>query len=196
MSWKTEALECTSSPLHLCNRGVNGGALFLGSYDYHFWMELMARYLPRFRIELLMYSLMPNHYHICLLQHIAYEASHFIQQVSWRYAKHFNKRYRRFGHLFAGRFGPQIVTDDEGLLRLSHYIHMNPVAAKLCDHPEVWPYSSCAMYTDAGNGILVNTEPILKLVGGIDGYKRFLAEYNPDDPFSIHRFMVNGGMTK
>jgi putative transposase len=196
MSWKTEAIQCVSSPIHAFNRGVNGGSIFHDENDYHYWMELMARFVPHFSIQLLLYTLMPNHYHICLVQQSAYQVSFFLQQVCWRYARHFNKKYRRYGPLFAGRFGPEIVADDAGLLRLSHYIHMNPVEAKLCNGPGAWPYSSCGMYTDERGLILVNREPILKLVGGVDEYKRFLQEYNPDDPFSIHRFMKKNGGTK
>jgi putative transposase len=159
-------------------------------------MELMVRALPHYDIGLLFFALMSTHYHVTAIQHKAYEVSWFLQQVSWRYAKAFNRRYRRYGPVFAGRFSPEIVQDDAGLLRLSYYVHMNPVKARLCRDAESWPYSSCAAYVGNNGSALVTRDPILKLVGGPDEYRRFLAEYNPADPMSVHRFIKGSDWTK
>jgi putative transposase len=193
MKWRSDAVQCTSSPLHLYNRGVNGERIFLDAYDYKLWLDLMAKFLPLYQIELLVYALMPNHYHITLIQRVEYEVSRFLQQVCWRYVKSFNRRHRRYGSLFAGRFGLEIVQGEAGLLRLSHYIHMNPVTAKLCDTPQSWPYSSCGAYFNSEDAIpSIKREPLIQLVGGPEEYRRFLAEYNSSDPLSIFRFMKDG----
>lgn len=192
MSWKTLAVKCTTNALHLYNRGVNGMAIFRSDADYAYWTELMVEMLPKYQIEILLYSLMPNHWHISSIQQKAYEISCYLHDVCSRYARFFNKKYRRYGPLFAGRFHPQIVQDDVGLLRLSYYIHMNPVAAGLVADPSQWQYSSCSEYLEAGKGELIRKGSVLGLVGGVEEYRSFLKNYNPGDPFSANLFMKNG----
>ena len=191
MSWKTEAIRCTSNPLHVYNRGVDGMTIFRSDSDYAFCKELFVETLLKYEIELLLYTFMPNHYHISAVQEKAYEVSNVMQEIWWKYAKVFNKKYHRHGPLFSGRFRPKIVKDDAGLLRLSYYIHTNPVSAGLVSGPLLWPHSSCHEYLQKGGIGIVNPEPVLKLVGGLEQYERFLQEYNPNDPFSINGFLKN-----
>lgn len=195
MSWKSRAVQATSTPLHLYNRGVDSGLIFRHESDYKCWMMIMANALPRFGIDLLLYSLMPNHYHVSAIQQSAYEVSEYLKDVCWRYAKYFNKKYRRHGPVFSGRFRSQIIRDDAGLVRLSHYIHMNPVTAHLSTDPLQWSYSSCREYLGGRSGSLVKTDMILGLVGGVEEYARFLKEYDPADSMSVFRFLKNGGAT-
>jgi putative transposase len=189
MSWKTVEIQTISTPLHLYNRGVNGERIFCDAHDYEYWMELLARALPRYPLDLHLNVLMPNHYHMDVVQQEAYAVSWLMMEIGARYVRYFNKRHRRYGHLFQGRFVPKIVQDNAGLLRLSHYIHMNPVAAKLCSSPESWPYSSCSAYLGDGQPSLVKTAPVLNLVGGVEAYREFLATYDPGDPLSVYRFL-------
>jgi putative transposase len=192
MTSRTAALQSTQVPLHVYSRGVNGEVIFRDDYDYACWMDLMARAVPRYEVEPLVYNLMPNHHHTGLIQHKPYEVSWLMHDVSGKYAKFYNRRYHRFGALFAGRYTPKPVFDDAGLLRLSHYIHMNPVVARLSERPEAWPYGSSAIYIDGAEPGWVNKEPLLKLVGGEEEYRRFMREYDPMDPQSIHRFIKRG----
>ena len=46
-----------------------------------------------------------------------------------------------------------------------HYIHLNPVAAKMVDHPEDWPYSSCRDFSGARKGTLCNKQLAIDLLG-------------------------------
>jgi putative transposase len=192
MTWKTKAVRCTTSPLHLCNRGVDGMAIFRTAADYARWNEMMFAAISKYAIELLFYVLMPNHYHICAKQQQAYDVSFFLQDVCWRYAKAFNRKYKREGHLFARRFRPVIATDDVGLLRLSYYVHFNPVSAGLAAEPGLWPYGSCQEYLGLRTERTVNLDPVLSLVGGMEKYQKFLREYNPNDPCSIRSFLQKG----
>ena len=57
-----------------------------------------------------------------------------------------NHRNIRKGHLFQGRFKSILVDADEYLKQLSRYIHLNPVRAKLVEHPADHPWSSYPVY--------------------------------------------------
>lgn len=53
-----------------------------------------------------------------------------------------NRRHRRVGHLFQGRFQGILVDRDAYLLELSRYVVLNPVRAGLVKQPADWPWSS------------------------------------------------------
>jgi hypothetical protein len=48
--------------------------------------------------------------------------------LSW-YAQHFNRRHKRYGHLFQNRFKSFLCEEDPYLLELVRYIHLNPIRA-------------------------------------------------------------------
>lgn len=163
--------------------------IFRGDSDFVYWMELMAGAKTRFHVDLLLYSIMPNHYHFTVRQHEPYEVSWYLKAICERYARFFNNKYRRHGALFGGRFHAKLVYDDAGLLRLSHYIHMNPVSAGLVANPIDWRFSSCPAYLGPGGNELLSAETVLNLAGGIEGYRSFMANYDPADAMSIFRFL-------
>jgi REP element-mobilizing transposase RayT len=64
------------------------------------------------------------------------------------YTKAINKRYQRYGSLFAPRFRRLEVTSDDYARRLIRYIHANPVHHGFCKDIGEWPYSSWAHYSE------------------------------------------------
>jgi len=67
------------------------------------------------------------------------------------YAQAYNKQQRRKGNLFMHKFKRLLVQDDKYLLKLVHYIHLNPVTHGFCQKPGDWPYSSY--------GVLISDKP-------------------------------------
>jgi len=72
------------------------------------------------------YCLMPNHFHILLKAANPKEASLFMQKVATGYSMYFNKRNKRTGTLFEGKFKSRRVDTDTYFKRLLNYIHANP----------------------------------------------------------------------
>jgi hypothetical protein len=91
---------------------------------------------------------------------------------------------------FQGRYKIDDVNDDAGLLRLSRYVHFNPVSAGLVRSIFDWKYSSCREYAGTVNSGLVSVKPILDLVGGRDNSLDFLSRYDPSEPESAAGFLV------
>jgi len=50
--------------------------------------------------------------------------------LTW-YAQYFNRRHRRTGHLFENRYKSILCDEDNYLLALIRYIHLNPVRANI-----------------------------------------------------------------
>ncbi|MFC1678588.1 transposase [Elusimicrobiota bacterium] len=68
--------------------------------------------------------------------------SGFMRRLLGGYAREFNRRHGRVGHVFQGRFRSRLVLENNYMLELSRYINMNPVKAGLAERPEDYPWSS------------------------------------------------------
>ncbi len=74
-----------------------------------------------------------------------------MKQLNANYAIYFNKKYRRSGHLWQGRFKSWYVTDEAYLYTLMLYIEQNPLKAKIIKRLEEYPYSSYHYFLDVQN---------------------------------------------
>ncbi|OGM13753.1 hypothetical protein A3A76_03760 [Candidatus Woesebacteria bacterium RIFCSPLOWO2_01_FULL_39_23] len=77
-------------------------------------------------MTLIAYCLLPNHFHLLINQNSTDDMQEFIRSLCTRYSIYFNKKYDRVGGLFQGPYKAVIVTEDNYLLHLSRYIHLNP----------------------------------------------------------------------
>jgi len=138
----------------------------------------MPRLLPGRRLlALLCYCFMPNHLHFLVREEVARGISRYMQRLLNSYARYFNVRYERSGPLFAGPFHSVHVEDDEQLLHVSRYIHLNPYVAGLVDDPLAYPWSSLGEYI--GSPVVqpvCDTELIHSLLSP-PAYRRFVLSY-------------------
>jgi putative transposase len=82
-------------------------------------------------ISIGVYCLMPNHFHLLVTEDISGDISRYMQKVITAYVMYYNKKYKRTGSLFEGKFKAQYIASDRHLKYLYAYIHLNPV--KLID---------------------------------------------------------------
>jgi putative transposase len=73
------------------------------------------------------YCLLPDHFHLLIKEGKAGNISLFMKKVLTGYSMYFNKKYKRTGPLFRGRFKAEKVESEEYLKYLFSYIHMNPL---------------------------------------------------------------------
>jgi putative transposase len=78
-------------------------------------------------VDLCVYCLMPNHFHLLVRERVEGGISRFMQKLSTGYTMYFNKRYDRSGTLFQGKFKATRADTDRYLAYLISYIHLNPV---------------------------------------------------------------------
>ena len=93
----------------------------------------------RFDIEVEAACIMTTHYH-AVVQAACASLSLAMQWFHSRYARAFNRRYGRFGHVFAERFQCRSV-DEDGVFDRCGYVLGNPPKAGLCNRIEDWPWS-------------------------------------------------------
>jgi putative transposase len=114
---------------HVAVRGNERRLIFKNETDRQRFLEVLAESQRLHSVRLYMVCLMPNHFHL-LLETPHGNLSVFMARLLTAYAVYFNRRHQRVGHLTQGRYKAQLVEGNEYLLKLSRYIHLNPVCGK------------------------------------------------------------------
>jgi len=167
---------------HIYNRGPDRGRIFFENENYLFLLNRINKYSHKFNISVLVYCLMPNHYHFLLRQNSHDTISVFMQRIFNSYTKAINKRYNRSGTLFEGRFKSKIVSAQAYLLHLCAYIHRNPLQAGLSSRLGDWAYSNLPEWLGLRKGALFKEKFRNELFTSEEKYLVFLEAYNsPDD---------------
>ncbi len=108
---------------------------------------------------------MGNHFHLLVLSEKGL-MSDGMRFLSARFTQRINYRDHRDGPLFRGRFASVIIKSDAHLVRVSRYIHRNPVEAGLARTPEDWVWSSAGAYLGTRRApAWLHTGAILEMFG-------------------------------
>jgi len=114
---------------HVVNRGIARRELFRDDRDFERFLSSLEDGVEQYRVRLFAFCLMSNHYHL-LVETPQANLGRFIHSVQTSYAVYFNLRHRSTGHVYEGPYKPKLVEGDDYLLRLSRYIHLNPMEIK------------------------------------------------------------------
>jgi REP element-mobilizing transposase RayT len=138
-------IEFEGAFYHILSRGNEGRGIVADDADRKRLLEVIRQTSERFDLEIFAYVLMTNHYHLLLRTRQA-NLSNAMQWFGTTYTRRYNNRHSRTGHLFQGRFKSILVENDAYLMRLSFYIHRNPVRAGLVRRLADYPWSSYKTY--------------------------------------------------
>jgi REP element-mobilizing transposase RayT len=119
-------VEIPGAWYHVTARGNERRAIFRNERDFARMLEILEEMTGRFRLRLHGYVLMTNHYHL-VAETPEGNLSRAMQWLNVSYSTWFNRRHRRSGHLFQGRFKAIVVDPKEWGLVLSRYVHLNPL---------------------------------------------------------------------
>ena len=172
----------TGEIYHIYNRGINKQNIFLHKRDYSYLLEIieyysylssvlsyskfrkMARYkrelsLQKIRkdnkkmVDLLAFCIMPNHYHLIVRQVAGGGVCRYLRNVQNSYASYFNIKHKREGSLFQGRFKAVRILDDEQLIHVLRYVHLNPTTSYVVYPKDLvnYPWSSLSLYLNGAS---------------------------------------------
>lgn len=129
-------------------------------------------------VEILCYCLMPNHFHLVLKQKLEGGITRFMSNFTNAYTKYFNTKNQRVGPLFQGIFKSVIVEDDEQLIHLSRYVHLNPITSSFVtlDKIENYIWSSYPEYLYPSKHKITDNDLILEMFKSTDTYKHFVLD--------------------
>lgn len=114
---------------HITHRGNDRKQVFKDDADRHHFLKLLSLSLDTYNVTLHAFVLMSNHFHL-LAETPLGNLSEFMRHLNISYTSYFNRRHKRSGHLFQGRFKSFIIDKDAYLLQVSRYIHLNPVCIR------------------------------------------------------------------
>jgi len=187
-------IEYPGALYHVLSRGNGRQDIFLTDDDRGLFLDLLQEFSERFSIELYAFVLMGNHYHL-LLKTLDANLSRGMQWFGTAYTRKFNLLNNQSGHLFQGRFKSIIVENDAYLLRLSCYIHRNPLRAGIANRLSDYKWSSYQYYAYRKNApAWMKTSQILGQVSGKDKnqtYRRKVQQY-ADEKFSVWEDVRHG----
>lgn len=165
---------------HVYNRGVEKRAVFLDQRDYQRFIQTLQYYQlnnpptrfsfrnrpvltlhkhdPSLKVEIISFCLMPNHFHLLLRQAEDGGITSFLSRLLNSYTKYFNTKHKRIGPLFQGSFKAVRIEDDQQLIHVSRYIHLNPLIDYLVKDLKGYEYSSYPQFIGIRKGFcLMNT---------------------------------------
>jgi REP element-mobilizing transposase RayT len=134
-------IEYEGAFYHVTTRGNERKKIFFAKSDYQRFKSYLEEALEKYGYYLHSYVLMPNHYHL-IIETPKGNLSKLMHYINGSYTNYINRRKGRSGHLFQGRYKAILVDQDNYLLELSRYVHLNPVRAGMVERPKDYPYSS------------------------------------------------------
>ncbi|MEK7563961.1 MAG: transposase [Patescibacteria group bacterium] len=172
--------------LHIYNRGNNKEKIFFDNQDHTAFLfrlglclgfteeelnkeKLTSMPYSRIRItgtvkgdfKLHAFCLMPNHFHLLIEQTKDVPISKLISKLCTSYSKYINKKYKRVGHVFQDKFKAVLIQNNPQLMWISAYMHMNPVKAKMTQHPREYPWSSYIDFINKRNLTILSKDLIM-----------------------------------
>lgn len=179
---------------HIYNRGIDNRIIFVDDSDYCAFLGFLEDYLstPRppeeikkdftinnrtfkgvphqpknysEKVELIAYSLKPDHFHLLLHQKTEKSLQALLRSLCTRYSMYFNKKYGRTGPLLDGPYKSVQVKDEKELLLLTRYLHKEG------------GYSTYPEFTGQKQTPWVKTKIVLNAKINTDNYKDFVENY-------------------
>ncbi|HUG12846.1 MAG TPA: transposase [Opitutaceae bacterium] len=184
-------LESEEGVYHVLNRGNYRADIFRGDKTKAAFLKCLDEACARTGWRVHAWCIMSNHYHLA----VSTPRANLVEGMTWlqgTFATRFNRMRDERGHLFQGRYKSLIVDPDGGLGPLCHYIHLNPVRARLCVAGELpkqrWTSTSW-LFDPAKRASWYDPLPALEHAGGLADttagrrkYLEYLAWLAEDEP--------------
>jgi putative transposase len=134
-------IEYPGAVYHITSRGNEKKPVYRDDQDRENFLSILDKVNKRYNWLCHAYCLMDNHFHL-LIETPEGNLSIGMRQLNGVYTQTFNKRHRRVGHLFQGRYKAILVQKESHLLEVCRYVVLNPVRSHLIETPEQWRWSS------------------------------------------------------
>jgi len=166
---------------HIIARGIDRCEIFEDDTDRHNFIERLGVILTETQTRCFAWALIPNHFHL-LLKTGQVPIATVMRRLLTGYAVTYNRRHRRYGHLFQNRYKSILCQEDTYLLELVRYIHLNPLRSKIVadmDKLDRYPYSGHAVILGKSKNTWQDFKWVLKLFNmhlGVArrGYRQFV----------------------
>lgn len=188
----------TNEYYHIYNRGVEKRKIYINKHDYKRFLLSLNEFNTNFPIgsiydknilnrgvrlpqgesdtpivKILCYCLNPNHYHLIIKQTVENGISNYMKKLGTGYTNYFNKKYKRSGSLFQGRFKAKHIKSSYYLEYLFAYIHGNPEIHSNIN-AQKWPWSNYKKFIEIKNIINNDNIKIFNNYKTIENYQKYV----------------------
>jgi len=126
---RTWRIRFVGARYHVTSRGNGREKVFYSDQDRERFLEQLDAALAADNVILYAYCLMPNHFHL-LVETPWGNINRFMHRLNTSYSMYFRYKNARPGHCFETRYHGKLAGGDDYLVRLTRYIHLNPVKVK------------------------------------------------------------------
>lgn len=133
---------------HVTTRGNDGADIYVDVGDRQLFLSLLDRIAGDSDWALHAWCLMTNHFHLVVENRQA-NLSAGMHRLNGLYARWFNERHERTGHVFGSRFRAKPIVGERQLYNTAEYVFDNPVRAGLCRSRVEWPWLGGTFWRDA-----------------------------------------------
>lgn len=129
---------------HVLNRANGRMKIFHKDKDYEAFTNILGEAKGKYRMRILSYCLMPNHWHLALYPYEDGDLSRFMRWVTLTHTQRWHAHYKSvgYGHLYQGRYKSFPVQKDEHFLQLVRYVERNAQRARLVKRAQDWKWNS------------------------------------------------------
>ena len=183
-------IEYPGAWYHVMNRGRRSENIYFVDEDRNAFIRVLHEAAELWNFRIAAYCLMSNHYHL-LIQTPDGNLSRGMRHINGVYTQRFNRRHKKEGQLFRGRYKAVLVEADSHLLEVMRYIHRNPLRAGMVKSLDEYRWSSHAGYLSrAKKWSWLHKDDLLTILSkSPSGQKRayidFVGKAEPDE---IERF--------
>lgn len=170
--------QSPSNIYHIMQRGVGLFDVFEDDDDREAYISFLGESSLLYGVEVYAWCLMSNHVHLVVRAPIE-AISKMMHQLGSKYARRFNRKHGRVGHLFQGRFASVPVADETQLLTLVRYVHRNPIRHEKGVPISEYPWSSYSQYASGERGMAA-TELVLGIHGSSESFVAYTAVEGDD----------------
>ena len=156
---RTARLVVPGLALHVRQRGHNRERCFFDEGDYVFYLGLLGCFARVHACAVHAYCLMTNHVHLLLTPESSHGCGQMMKHLAQCYTQHVNRARRRTGSLWDSRFRSCLVTGERYALACYRYVELNPVNARMVEHPRDYRWSSYRANAEGARDPLVTPHP-------------------------------------
>ena len=168
---------------HIMIRGIDKTNIFRDSEDKNRFLERLGKNVEESECAIYAWVLMDNHVHLLFRSGQQGISAVMRKLLTW-YAQYFNRKHRRTGHLFENRYKSILCDEDNYLLALIRYIHLNPIRANIIqsmDELDKYAWSGHRAITGQANYSWMDISTVLKHFDdtkrkAIKEYKKYMLE--------------------
>ncbi len=186
-------------PHHIIQRGHNRQVVFAENDDFVQYLDNLQEWKTNLGCKVYAYCLMTNHVHLIIDPGNNPEnLSLLMKRIAGRQTRYVNKKEKRSGSLWEGRFKSSPISADEYLLACCRYVELNPVRASMVEKPWQYIWSSCPAKTGDMALPWLDRDPFYMSFGDTieeraEKYKIWLAETIPDQEWKLIREATQRG---